>query len=53
MTAAGALLTLSRAMSEFRPELLHVQCFSANGVYATALAAWKRLPLVITSRGRR
>jgi glycogen synthase len=50
--AAGrALWTLSRAASEFRPDLLHVQCFSANGVYATALAAWKRLRLVVTLQG--
>jgi glycogen synthase len=49
--AAGALWTLSRAAAEFRPDLLHVQCFSANGVYATALAAWKRLPLVVTLQG--
>jgi glycogen(starch) synthase len=49
--ATGALWTLSRAAGEFRPDLLHVQCFSANGVYATALAAWKRLPLVVTLQG--
>jgi glycosyltransferase involved in cell wall biosynthesis len=49
--AAEALWKLSRAAAEFRPDLLHVQCFSANGVYATALAAWKRLPLVVTLQG--
>jgi glycogen(starch) synthase len=49
--AAVALRTLSRAAADFRPDLLHVQCFSANGVYATALAATKRLPLVISLQG--
>jgi glycogen(starch) synthase len=49
--AARALRTLSRAAAEFRPDLLHVQCFSANGIYATALAAWERLPLVVTLQG--
>jgi glycogen synthase len=49
--AARALWTLSWAAAEFRPDLLHVQCFSANGVYATALAIWKRLPLVVTLQG--
>ena len=49
--AARALQTLARAAAEFRPDLLHVQCFSANGLYATVLAAWKRLPLVITLQG--
>ncbi len=51
VAAVGALWTLSRAAGEFRPDLLHVQCFSANGVYATALAAWKQLPLVVTLQG--
>jgi glycogen(starch) synthase len=49
--ATRALWRLSRAAAEFRPDLLHVQCFSANGVYATALATWKRLPLVVTLQG--
>jgi glycogen synthase len=49
--AAGALLALSRAAREFRPDLLHVQCFSANGIYATALAAGRRLPLVVSLQG--
>ena len=49
--AAAALLALSRAAREFRPDLLHVQCFSANGIYATALAAGRRLPLVVSLQG--
>lgn len=48
---ASALRSLSRAAEEFRPDLLHVQCFSANGVYATALAVRRRLPLVVSLQG--
>src|SRR5206468_4363065 len=29
----------------------HVQCFSANGLYAVALAACRRLPLVVSLQG--
>ncbi len=50
----GALRTmaaLGRAVDEFRPDVLHVQCFGPNGVYATALAAWRRVPLVVTLQG--
>jgi glycogen synthase len=46
-----ALLALWRAAAEFRPDLLHVQCFSANGLYAVALAACRRLPLVVSLQG--
>lgn len=49
--AAAALTALARATGEFKPDLLHIQCFSANGVYATALAAWKSLPLVLSLQG--
>ncbi len=50
----GALRTmaaLGRAVDEFRPDVLHVQCFGPNGVYATALAAWRRVALVVTLQG--
>lgn len=49
--AARAVAALFRAVTEFRPDLLHVQCFSANGVYATALAACRHLPLVVSLQG--
>lgn len=42
---------LRRAAREFRPDLLHVQCFSTNGAYATALSAMTRVPLVVTLQG--
>jgi glycosyltransferase involved in cell wall biosynthesis len=35
----------------FRPDLLHVQCFSTNGAYATALGRALRIPVVITLQG--
>lgn len=42
---------LSRAVRDFRPDVLHVQCFSAQGVYAAAVAARHRVPLVVTLQG--
>jgi glycogen(starch) synthase len=42
---------LSAAVRDFRPDLLHVQCFSAQGVYAAAVASRHRLPLVVTLQG--
>src|SRR5919197_3060370 len=47
-SAARQLLRVARG---FRPDLVHVQCFSANGVYATWLAKRLRVPLVITLQG--
>jgi glycosyltransferase involved in cell wall biosynthesis len=49
--SARAFVALSQAVKEFRPDLLHVQCFSANGIYATALSARYRIPLVVTLQG--
>jgi glycosyltransferase involved in cell wall biosynthesis len=42
---------LRRAVTAFRPDVLHVQCFGPNGVYATALARLTGLPLVVTLQG--
>lgn len=39
------------AAAEFRPDVLHVQCFSANGVYAHLLSRRLRVPLVVTLQG--
>jgi glycogen(starch) synthase len=39
---------LRRAADEFRPDVVHVQCFSANGVYAAAL---RSTPLVLSLQG--
>lgn len=46
-----AVVRLRRALQQMRPDVLHVQCFSANGIYATALAAMRQLPLVVTLQG--
>jgi glycogen(starch) synthase len=49
--AAAALRELGRAADELKPDVLHVQCFSANGVYASALSALRRIPLVVSLQG--
>lgn len=50
-SAARAVLEAGRATRAFSPHVLHVQCFSANGVYASALSALFRIPLVVTLQG--
>lgn len=49
--AAHASRPLVEAARGFRPDVLHVQCFSANGVYATWLARKLDVPLVVTLQG--
>jgi glycogen synthase len=49
--AARALLAMRTAVRAFNPDLLHVQCFSANGVYAAALSRLLGIPLVVTLQG--
>src|SRR3954451_1231936 len=39
------------AARAFRPDVIHVQCFSNNGLYATLLSLILRRPLVITLQG--
>ncbi|MFE4463644.1 glycosyltransferase family 4 protein [Oerskovia sp. NPDC056781] len=39
------------AYRSLRPDVLHVQCFGPNGVYATALGRLTRTPLVVSSHG--
>lgn len=39
------------AVRAFRPEILHVQCFGPNGVYALALSRRLGLPLAVSSHG--
>ncbi|MEK8227872.1 glycosyltransferase [Oerskovia sp. M15] len=59
---AGGLLTFAsrwpaaawrwlRAYRSLRPEVLHVQCFGPNGVYAAALQRLTGTPLVVSSHG--
>jgi glycosyltransferase involved in cell wall biosynthesis len=45
------MAALWRASRQFRPDVIHVQCFGPNGIYATALAATTRTPLVVTLQG--
>lgn len=49
--AARALRALGDAAAEFGPTHLHVQCFSGNGAYATALSRLTGIPLVVTLQG--
>ncbi len=49
--AAKTIGLLRRAVRSFAPDLLHVQCFGPNGVYATALARLTGVPLVVTLQG--
>jgi glycosyltransferase involved in cell wall biosynthesis len=51
LTGPRTLLALRRAVRSFRPDVLHVQCFGPNGVYATALSRITGLPLVVTLHG--
>lgn len=39
------------AQREFRPDVLHVQCFGPNGVYALGLHSVTRTPLVLSAHG--
>jgi glycosyltransferase involved in cell wall biosynthesis len=49
--AGRAWTMLVAAAAEFSPDVIHVQCFSANGAYATRLARRLRVPLVLTLQG--
>jgi glycogen synthase len=42
---------LRRAVTAFRPDVLHVQCFGPNGTYATWLSHRTGIPLVLTLQG--
>jgi len=46
-----SLWALKRAAAEFQPQVLHVQCFGPNGIYATALSLLSRVPLVVSLQG--
>jgi glycogen(starch) synthase len=49
--AVGALRDIGRATRAFSPDVLHVQCFSANGIYASAISLLLRIPLVVSLQG--
>ena len=49
---AGITLTrMHKALRKFGPDLVHVQCFGPNGVYAALSSVTDRLPLVVTLQG--
>lgn len=49
--APGAWRRWTRTWRSFRPDVLHVQCFGPNGLYALALHRRFGTPLVISSHG--
>ena len=49
--ATVALGRLAQGVRRARPDVLHVQCFSSNGVYAAAVAELSRVPLVVSLQG--
>lgn len=48
---ARTLSAMRQAARRFNPDVLHVQCFGPNGAYATALASFTRIPLMVTLQG--
>jgi glycogen(starch) synthase len=51
VAAVRSLRAMRAAAKSFKPDLLHVQCFGPNGVYATALSRLTGVPLVISLQG--
>jgi len=49
--AATSIRELRAAVRVFEPDILHVQCFGPNGVYATALSYMTGVPLMVTLQG--
>jgi glycogen synthase len=49
--ALATLRAMGAATRRFSPDIFHVQCFSGNGVYASALSVLFGIPLVITLQG--
>ncbi|SDC90183.1 (1-_4)-alpha-D-glucan synthase (UDP-glucose) [Sanguibacter gelidistatuariae] len=47
----GASWAWWRALRTLRPDVVHVQCFGPNGVYALALARMSTVLLVVSSHG--
>ncbi len=49
--ARSDMAALTSAARKFRPDIVHVQCFSGNGAYATAVSYLTGVPLVVTLQG--
>ena len=50
-SAPSAWQSWRRALAADRPDVLHIQCFGPNGVYASALSLATGLPLVYSHHG--
>ncbi len=50
-TALTASRQLRAAVKQTRPDVVHVQCFSSNGVYTAALAPALGVPFVVSLQG--
>jgi glycosyltransferase involved in cell wall biosynthesis len=51
VAAASGVRDLRAAQRRFKPSVLHVQCFSGNGAYATVLSRLTGVPLVVSLQG--
>ncbi len=51
LAAPRAAAAWLRAHREFRPDVLHVQCFGPNGTWALGLRTLTRTPIVVSSHG--
>jgi glycosyltransferase involved in cell wall biosynthesis len=51
VAGASTVRELGAEFRRFRPELLHVQCFSGNGAYATMLSLVNGTPLLVSLQG--
>lgn len=49
--AVRQVAALRSAANDYRPDVLHVQCFSTNGAYATLLSRLLGVPLVVSLQG--
>lgn len=47
----SAVVKWLRAFRALRPNVIHVQCFGPNGIYAYALARVTRTPFIVSSHG--
>jgi glycogen(starch) synthase len=52
-TAQQIFRDLVSTLSDFNPDVVHVQCVSANGWYAARVASHLGVPLVVSSQGER
>jgi glycosyltransferase involved in cell wall biosynthesis len=50
-TGRRTVAALRRAVTRFRPDVLHVQCYGPNGAYAALVSRLTGVPLVVTLQG--